>query len=158
MSRRDFASSIVEQWCEEIGLTGVKADAQGRLSLTFEETIVTFAHREQPVETVAIYIDLGTMPKNGAGVPEMLLSLNLQTWLSNNMTIGLDPDSDRAIGWNTIPVSQLSISTLREVTEAMLTTAMSIKEALDRPGFAAEAATRNQDAPPDPFNPGMTRV
>ena len=44
MSRRDYCVGCVEEWCSDLGLVDHKADADGLLSLTFDEMLVTFAY------------------------------------------------------------------------------------------------------------------
>lgn len=158
MSRVDFACQVLSAYAEATGLAGIQPEPGGRLSLTFGEILVTFAYREQPVEVLAIHVDLGPVPEQGAAVPGSLLALNFQTWLANNMTIGLDEATGRAIGWNAIPVSALSADVLREVTDGMLTVALGVRDALDRPDINDAAASPGADGPPAPLDPSMLRI
>jgi len=156
MSRLDYSCSIFDELSSELGLPDLRADADGRMSLTFDDMLVTLMHNDHPVDTVSIYVDLGAVPARGTKTLSSLLELNLLTWLRNNMTIGLDNDSGRAVGWNAIPVSQLSVAALREVMEAMLTAAMPIREALDQPDIAGSSTA--DDHKPPRYDPGSTRV
>jgi len=158
MSRVDFACQVLSAYAEATGLAGIQPEPGGRLSLTFGEILVTFAYQEKPVEVLAIHVDLGPVPEQDAAVPGNLLALNFQTWLANNMTIGLDEAAGRAIGWNAIPVSTLSADGLREVTDAMLTVALRVRDALAQPDILDTSASAGAEGPPAPFDPSMLRI
>lgn len=157
MSRRDYCLGCVEEWCNDLGLTEHRADSEGRLSLTFDEMLVTFAYTEQPIEGVTIKIDLGPIAPTGGEAPQQLLTLNLHTWLRRSLTIGLNRDNNHAVGWNMVPASLLSVTTLRETVESMITSASYARNLIGQSGqFEHATPDPNDDQPP--FDQGIIRV
>jgi hypothetical protein len=155
MTRRDYCLGCVEEWCNDLGLVGHKADVEGQLSLTFDDMLVTFAYAEQPIEGLTIKVDLGRIAPNGGEAASLLLTLNLHTWLRRSLTIGLSREDNRAIGWNMVPASVLSVTTLRETTESMVTTATYVRQKLHSGSPHNTPAATGE---PDPFDQGMIRV
>lgn len=161
MSRVDFACQVLSEYAEATCLAGIQPEPGGRLSLTLGEILVTFSYREKPVEALSIHVDLGPVPEQDAAVPGSQLALNFQTWLANNMTIALDEATGRAIGWNAIPISGPSAEILREVTDGMLTVALRVRDALDRPDMIDAAADesparRRSRGSPAPSRPWLS--
>ena len=141
MSRRDYANRIVQQLCADLGLPQSELDANGRLSLHFDDILVTIAHREHPLEMLSLLIDLGELPPGDTIAPEYLLELNLHSWLRNCMTIGLDETGQQVLGHNAIPLTHLDAAGLRELLEAMLTAGRAIRQALRQPELGHPAGS-----------------
>jgi hypothetical protein len=159
MSRRDYAEGVVKDLCAEMGLRGLAFDEHGCSSLSFDDVLVTFAHVSAPVEHLSIYVDLGALPSSGGEATNVLLELNLQAWLRQCMTVGLDPAGERALGWNVIPVPRLTVAALGAVLQAMLQAAFGIREALARPELTgAPALAGEPPGTPRPFDPGFIRA
>ena len=154
MSRRDYANRIVQQLCADLGLPPSELESDGRLSLHFDDILITIAHREQPLEMLSLLIDLGELPPGDTVAAEYLLTLNFNSWLRNGTTLGLDAAGRRILGQNAIPVSTLDVAGLREVLEAMLTVAQGARQALQQPELsypAAGADTSRSSPPADTF-------
>jgi hypothetical protein len=164
MSRRDYASRIISDLCTEMGLPALALDADGRLSLRFDDITVTLRHAEWPTELLTVLVDLGETPTAGAAGLAALLELNLAAWARGGMTIGLGADGRRVLGRNAIPVGRLDTGTLRATIEPMLIAARSIRPALadlrpgaPAPGAGAQHATRPDETTP-PAGLGGLRV
>ena len=146
MSRREAVEQALRDICADMGLPGLGFDDGGLLSLSFDDMRVTFALREAPLEHLAVYVDLGPAPVSTLATAA-LLELNLQGWMTQCMTLGLDPRGERALGWNTIAAFQAEPAILRGLLEAMLRAALEIRPLLAR--LEAEGAARPA-ARPDP--------
>lgn len=158
MSRRDFACGVIKKWCEGLGFVNIEVEPDGRLSLAFNDFLVTFAYSDQPLETIWVYLDLGELENNGPDDLASLFELNLQTWLVRTMTVGLDNKTGRVIAWNIIPVTHLNETALQELVQAMLTVATSLRIGLNRRAIAEPPAPSLVDPSPAPFDPNILRI
>ena len=155
MSRIHHVNGVLKEFGAEMGLT-LELGAGDRTSLRFDDVLVTFVYREQPMELLWLYVDLGPVPATGSAVPAMLLELNLQTWLRNVMTISVDQAGARAVGHNVMPLATLDHAPLKAVLKAMLDAAIHIRGQLEGAGAVGATAPSRPGDPPMP--PGSIRV
>ena len=123
-----------------MGIAGLGLDDNGLLSLTFGDVLVTVGYSESPIEQVSVYVDLGAIPDDRKGIADLLLEVNLQSWLQQCMTIGLDPGGARVVGWNLVPLVELKAPALEAVLRTMLQAAPGIRSMLETPGPSSGAA------------------
>lgn len=159
MSRFDYVCHVVTEFCTEMGLPALVPDADGRLSLNFDDITVTLQHVTWPIEQLTVLIDLGETPAGAPGLAA-LLELNLAAWGRGTMTIGLTADRQRVLGRSGVPVAGLDTTSLRATLEPMLVTAKSIRAALADLSHSMPAPSGEHDpgrgAPPPGF--GAVRV
>ena len=155
MSRADFIAGVLSELCAKMGLGETGPDAQGRLTLTFGETPVTFSSSADPVELVWIHADLGEIPGEGTEAPTFLLRLAFDCWGLNRMTIGLDDSGRRAWGYTCLPAAHLSADSLEQSLNGLLEVAMPLRERLARGAFdLPEAAAAGGAGPETGMLPG----
>ncbi|MEM7023321.1 MAG: type III secretion system chaperone [Pseudomonadota bacterium] len=131
MSRAHHVNDVLRNFGNEVGLE-VELGKDDRTSLRFDDVLVTFAYRQQPIEMLWIYADLGPIPKNGTMVPSLLLELNLHCWLGSVMTISTDRSGTRAVGHNMMPLPTLDAASFKAVLKAMLDATVQIRDLLAR--------------------------
>ena len=154
---RAHTESIVQELCTEMGLADLALDETDRLSLMFGDLHVTLAFTEQPLGLLFLYVDIGARPSCGCAGAEFLLELNLQLWVRNSLTIGLDHSGARVIGMQVVPAARLDLPLLRDTLQEVLEMARGIRPELCR----CDLADREGEAPPDPEpvrDPNMIRV
>lgn len=133
MPNFDPIVQVMRDYAASLGLEGANPDEDSRLSLNFADLTVTFSCMADPVEALAIHVDLGHPNADNAAVAHTLLEFNFQTWASNAMMIGFDPEAGRALGWTAIPVEHISVPRVAEVVQNMLSAATEIRVRLDQP-------------------------
>jgi Tir chaperone protein (CesT) family len=149
MSRRDHANAVLAAFGAEIGLGPVALGPDGRLSLNFNDLLVTVRHCDEPVETLWFMAEIGRIPDEGTTAAQALLELNLQTALRNVMTICLAKDGTTVVGHTALPVALLSLARLKAVLGPLVENALTISEALRAADFAQAQPARA--APADAF-------
>lgn len=130
MSRLQHVVKVLQDLGAEAGLPSLGLDQSDRASLLFDDIPVTFAYTAAPAELLWIYVDLGEVPAEGAAAPTWLLQLGLSTWAASVMTIGLDEEGRRALGYTPIAVAMLDLPRLKEVLTRLLAAARPIRERL----------------------------
>jgi Tir chaperone protein (CesT) family len=130
MSRTQHVGQVLQELAAEAGLASLSLDASDRASLLFDDIPVTFAYTAEPMELLWIWVDLGEIPADGAAAPECLLRLGLMSWAASVMTIGLDEQGRRALGFTSIAVAMLDLARLKEVLARLLAAARPIRERL----------------------------
>ena len=132
MTRLQSVNSVIAEFGDSIGLPDLQLDDQDRLRLTFDQTPVTLAYAAAPMEILWLYVDLGEVDSQSEQAAECLLQLGFLCWTMNKMTIALDEDEKRAVGFTAIPVAQLDLQVLMEVTRHLLDAAEAIRDKLAR--------------------------
>jgi hypothetical protein len=135
MPRYNYVQSVLEELGAEMGLGSIKLDDTNRLSLVFDGVLVTFAYTTEPVELVWIYVDLGEIPQGGVAVPQRALQIGFECWAHNVMTIGLDDEGARAVGYSSIPVTVLALPLLKEMLDRILQATALVREQLAQTAF-----------------------
>ncbi|MEM7026442.1 MAG: type III secretion system chaperone, partial [Pseudomonadota bacterium] len=72
MSRINLVDTVIGELCQSMGLGDRQLDDQGRLTLRFDHTPVTFSYRAEPLEMLWLHVDLGATPE-GRAAPYFLL-------------------------------------------------------------------------------------
>lgn len=159
MSRIAHTNAILGELGTKMGLGSLTLDADHKASLTFDERLVTFTYSEDPMELLWIHLDLGPVPGVGPAAPNRILEINLQTWLSNTMTLGLDEAGERVIGFNVLPVASLGTHALEHLLEAMLeTTEVVARELHGLEHAPVSGAAAERDAGIHPHRDGFIRI
>jgi hypothetical protein len=130
MSRVQHVEQVLQELAAEAGLASLSLDESDRASLLLDQIRVTFAYSAEPMELLWIWVDLGEIPTEGAAAPECLLRLGLMTWAASVMTIGLDEQGRRALGFTPIAVAMLDLARLKEALTRLLAAARPIRERL----------------------------
>jgi hypothetical protein len=138
MSRIKHVEQVLQELAAEAGLAQLRLDESDRASLLLDQIRVTFGYTAEPMELLWIWIDLGQIPAEGAAAPECLLRLGLMTWATSVMTIGLDEEGRRALGFTPIAVAMLDLARLKEVLARVLDAARAIRERLAAGRFELE--------------------
>ncbi|MEO1017732.1 MAG: type III secretion system chaperone [Pseudomonadota bacterium] len=150
MTRLDYAQDLCNQLGHKMGMNDLAFDDQGRLSLTFDDLLVTFHYQEEPLEMIAIYADLGHPPVISADLALLLFEANLQSWLHRTMTIGVEAGTDHVVGAAYLPLVSTDFTNLMLVVENMLKIGNKIQAELKRPEWmsASSSDTAQSQAAP----------
>ncbi len=135
MSRFDLAASIVSEFCADMGLDGIRPNADGRLTLDFGDVPVTFAFSADPVEVLWLHAGLGSIPAEGLAAPKFLMHLASACWTRNRMTVGLDANGQTVWGYTCIPAAKLNKQSLEQTLTALLEAAVPASVQLARQDF-----------------------
>lgn len=157
MSRINFIETVLSEACEAMGLGETAFDDQGRLTLRFHETPVTFAYAAEPIEMLWLHVELGAIPEEGANGPQFLLTLATDCWGLNRMSIGLAEDGRSAWGYTGIAAFQLTRELLEQTLRNLLEVAMPIRERIARREFALDLQVDRGSSPTE-RTAGMIRV
>ena len=149
MTRLQSVNRVISEFGDAIGMPDLQLGEQDRLRLMFDQTPVTLAYKATPMEMLWLYVDLGEIEPQSEKAAECLLQLGFLCWAMNKMTIGLDEDEKRAIGFTAIPVAQLNLQVLMEVAHHFLDSASTIRERLARRDYDLDLT----DTPPLPSGP-----
>ena len=133
MSRLRYVEQVISEFATSIDLPACSFDQSNRLSLTFDEYLVTFSYHSQPFENLSVHVDLGDIPAQGRAHLLALLELNGQSWMSGVMTIGLNPAGDRIIGMTLMPVSALNRQLLTDTLQNMLRASIQMTQLINNP-------------------------
>lgn len=137
MSRINMVDHVVGELCAGMGLGEHSLDVQGRLTLRFEDTPVTFSYSAAPIEFLWMHADLGELRDDDTEALRFVLRVGLDCWRLNRMTIAVD-EHGKAWGYSGLPVAELNRERLWESLQAMLEVAMPIRERLARRDFAVK--------------------
>lgn len=137
MSRYNYVADVFAELGQSMGMPPLVLDDTDRVSLVFDGVLVTFAYTSEPVELVWLYIDLGEVADDDVPVLQRLLQLGFDCWTRSVMTIGMDDAGRNAVGYTAIPVSALSLTSLKDVLSSLLQAAFLIREHLTEVAFEA---------------------
>lgn len=141
MSREQLVDDAVRELGTVMDMADLKLDEDGRLTLVFDELPVTFIYESEPVELIWLMCDLGAIDDEDPQVLQALLQFGFFTWSANRLTIALDEQGYRAIGYTAIPVVNLSASVLQQTLEIALETAEALRVKLEREEFEPDDST-----------------
>ena len=130
MSRYNYVTEVLRELGNDMGMGPLELDDTNRLSLVFDGVLVTLSYTTDPLELLWIYVDLGDVPPDNIHVPREMLKLGFECWGQNVMTIGLDEEGSKAIGYSSIPVTVLELPVLREMLSRMLQATFLVREHL----------------------------
>lgn len=141
MSRQHLVAQTIAELGTQLGIPDLALDDSSRVSLTVDGIHVTLNYAIEPVELLWLFVDLGEIADDRTEVLEGLLQLGFLTWSSNSMTIGLDEEGQRALGYSSVPVVNLSLDTLVGQLNEMLRSAAAIRERIERNDFEVVIAS-----------------
>jgi hypothetical protein len=141
MSRQHLVAQTIGELGTQLGIPDLALDDSSRVSLTVDGIRVTLNYAIEPIELLWLFVDLGEIADESTEVLEGLLQLGFLTWSSNSMTVGLDEDGKRALGYSSVPVVNLSLDTLVGQLNEMLRGAAAIRERIERNDFEVVIAS-----------------
>ncbi|MEM7023291.1 MAG: type III secretion system chaperone [Pseudomonadota bacterium] len=127
MSQVNRVETVLSAFGARAGLGELKLDDDGRLTLLIDQIPVTFAYSADPVELLWLYVGLGEVED---GMAAFLLALGFVTWANNRMTIALDRDARKALGYTVIPVAALDVDSLQKGVTVLVESARPIRDRL----------------------------
>ena len=146
MSRYNYVTEVLKELGNDMGMGPLELDDTNRLSLVFDGVLVTLSYTTDPLELLWIYVDLGEVPADNIHVSREMLKLGFECWGQNVMTIGLDDDGNKAIGYSSIPVTVLELPVLREMLSRMLQATFVVREHLAKAALGDDQAETRQEA------------
>ncbi len=140
MSRIQYINDILKQVGQRYGLDDWALDNNGELNLNRDGLSLTLAHRDELIEALWLYIDLGEVDCDRATLLG-LMQVGFATWAFGRFQIGLFGDDEhgrRAIGSYMMPVSYLSVDMLYEQLEISLESAGQTQECIQNKNFGPQ--------------------
>ena len=130
MSRFDHVNAVLKELGSDMGMGALTLDSTDRLSLYFDDLLVTFAYGSEPVELLWIYVELASDVGHQSEILQRILQFGFEAWAQNVMTLGLDDNRNRLIGYTSIPVTVLDLTILSETITGILSASRNLRESL----------------------------
>ena len=130
MSRYDYVTLVLNEIGDEIGMGSLRLDDSNRVSLLFDEVLVTFTYVAFPFEQLRLHIELAEIAERDVPMMQQVAQVAMECWLNGVMTIALDKQGRKVVGHMSIPVSRLESNSLKDSLDGVLTRATAVREKL----------------------------
>ena len=158
MSRVEQVEALVSELGAQLGLPELRFDETGRIALQVGEAPVTLLYQVEPLELIWLYCGLGDLPDESEATGALLLRANARTWTSSGVSIGIDEQGKRALGFLPLPVGSLTAAGLREALTVLLEASLPIRGQLAAGDAGADAAGEDDTQLPGGLPPQGMRV